>query len=154
MASSESMRRKLSSTTETFFTKILFPVVWVILFCPALLAGLFGSSLILRDRFLILAGLMAGTWVVFRVCIRLKVVSIDDHNLFVRDYPNEISLPLEDIANVTENRWIRVVTIHLKSSCKFGDKILFSPKPKLFLFFRSHPVVFELKALASKASSS
>ena len=128
------MRRKLSSTTETFFTKIIFPVVWVILFCPALLAGLFGSGLVLGDKFLILAGLVAGTWFVFKVCIRLKAVSVDHQNLFVQDVPNEISLPLAGIADVTENRWIRVVTIHLKAPCKFGDKIVFSPKPKLFLF--------------------
>lgn len=86
--------------------------------------------------------------------LRLKVISIDDHNLYILNYTKEISVPLSEIRDVTQNRWLtgEMVTIHLESPSEFGCKIRFFPKSRFFSF-GEHPVVRELKALASKAEA-
>jgi hypothetical protein len=81
--------------------------------------------------------------------LRLKVVNVDEHFLYVSNYLKEIAIPLSNIYDVTENFWLNThpVTIHLKSPSEFGGRIVFMPKTR-FLFFSSHPVVKELKQLA------
>lgn len=81
--------------------------------------------------------------------VRLKVVNVDEQFLYVSNYLREITIPLADIYDVTENIWLNThpVTIHLKSRTEFGHRIVFMPKTR-FLFFSSHPVVKELKQLA------
>jgi len=94
--------------------------------------------------------LTASNW----LYMRLKTIDVDDHNLYISNFTKEISLPLSEILNVTQNRWLRgeLVTIHLKSASEFGKKILFLPRFRFFPFGQ-HPVVRELKALAKKAST-
>jgi len=86
--------------------------------------------------------------------LRLRVISIDDHNLYILNYTKEISVPLSEIINVTQNRWLKgeMVTIHLQSRSEFGCKIHFLPKVRFFAFGQ-HPVVRELKALARNAQA-
>jgi len=84
-------------------------------------------------------------------CAGLKRVRVDDKFLYVSNYQNEISVPFNLIADVTENRWVRnhPVTIHFHSATEFGDKITFMPKSRMtFRPWSSHPVVAELKQLA------
>lgn len=82
--------------------------------------------------------------------MRLKALSVDGRFLYVSNYVDEITIPLSQISDVTENRWVKghPVTIHLKSPSEFGDKIVFLPIIEPFLFWGSHPVVSELKAMA------
>jgi hypothetical protein len=65
------------------------------------------------------------------------------------NYLKEISIPLSDVYDVTENFRVNIhpVTIHLKTPSAFGDKIRFMPQSRV-LWFGSHPVVGELKELA------
>jgi hypothetical protein len=73
-------------------------------------------------------------------------VRLDDNNLYVSDYRKEITIPLSEIADVTENRWLNAhpVTISLRNPTEFGDKIVFMPTLKYFVFFTGHPIVGEL----------
>lgn len=73
-------------------------------------------------------------------------MSMDDKNLYVSDYRKEIAIPLSEIADVTENRWLHAhpVTINLRNQTVFGDKIVFMPTFKYFAFWTGHPIVGEL----------
>ena len=83
-------------------------------------------------------------------CASLKEVSADEHSLYISNYINEISIPLDDIDNVTENTWLNIhpVTIHLKHPSRFGSEITFMPKIKFSAFGEEHPVVHELRRAA------
>lgn len=101
-------------------------------------------------KWFVLWVLVVGSAFIYWSCIRLKEVSVDDDFLYVSNYLKEISIPLSNIYDVTENVWINIhpVTIHLSSPSEFGDKIIFMPKTRFFALFSSHPVVKELKVLA------
>ena len=147
------MRRTLSSLL-TIPSKIISLVSWVIALGIAL-TMFFGISQSANqsEKWIFL-----GVLIIFTVAtwfeIRLKTIDVDAHNLYISNFTKEISLPLSEILNVTQNRWLRgeLVTIHLKSPSEFGKKILFLPRSRFFPFGQ-HPVVRELKALAKKAST-
>ena len=143
--------------------KIIFPVAWILLFGFATLnmwLGNFhskgGASVpdFVKWQFLIM-------WVVATVlliwsCVPLKKVRVDAHNIFISNFAKEIAVPLSDIRDVTENRWINIhpVTIHFKQSTEFGAQITFMPTTRVFGFGSSHPVVQELKLLSKGGSNS
>jgi len=101
-------------------------------------------------KWIFLFACLSGTAFIYWSCMRLKAVSVDDNYLYVSNYMREISIPLSEVSDVTENVWLNIhpVTIHLKSPSEFGDKIVFMPTVRFFAFFSSHPVVSELKRLA------
>jgi hypothetical protein len=145
------MKRRLSSL-QTVLMKIVYPVMWIPIFDFITFRMPFDGpggrdSL---PKWVYLLGGVAGAAFIYWSCARLKAVSVDDQFLYVSNYLKEVSIPLSEIYDVTENRWINIhpVTIHLKSPSEFGDKIVFMPKSMPFAFFSSHPVVNELKKLA------
>ncbi len=144
------MRRRLSSL-QTVLMKIIFPALWI----PGwgfVTLMMFLSGVNHGDPFAFLFAWLVGSALILWSSIGLKEVSVDDHFLYVSNYLKEISIPLSDIYDVTENVWINIhpVTIHLKSPSEFGNKITFMPKTRFFAFFSSHPVVRELKVLAAR----
>ena len=149
------MKRRLSSR-QTVLTKFIFPAIWI----P--LVGFVTLSMFLDSfegpapppKWIFLFAWVAGAVFVWWNCVRLKRVSVDDNFLYVSNYLKEIAIPLSDIHDVTENRWFNIhpVTIRLKASSEFGDKIVFMPTTRFFAFFSSHPVVSELKELARAKS--
>ena len=145
------MRRRLSSL-QTFLNKIVFPAIWIPVWGFAALAMFFGRVEGPEPplKWIFLVAWIVGCAVIYWTCIRLKEVSVDDNFLYVSNYLKEIAIPLSEIRDVTENKWINLhpVTIHLKSPTEFGDKIVFMPTVRYFAFFSSHPVVNELKELA------
>jgi hypothetical protein len=82
----------------------------------------------------------------------LKRVRLDGQCLYVSNYLREISIPLANVRDVTENRWVNFhpITIYFQNTTEFGDKIVFMPKPRYFdfRFWRSYPIVAELRRLA------
>jgi hypothetical protein len=98
--------------------------------------------------------IFTAVWVVvtpalWRLCAGLKRVRIDGTQLYVSNYLEEISIPFTNVADVTENRWINIhpITIHLKNTTLFGDKLTFMPKSRFF-GWTTDPAVRELKELA------
>ena len=79
-----------------------------------------------------------------------KDVSVDDEFLYVSNYRKEIKIPVSNIENVTEIKWIRTrpITIHLKNDSEFGRKIVFMPKFNGFRIVADNPMIAELKKLA------
>ena len=149
------MKRRLSSR-QTVLVKFIFPALWIPLF------GFGTLSMFLNEfegpapppKWIFLFAWVAGAVFVWWNGVRLKRVSVDDNFLYVSNYLKEIAIPLSDIHDVTENRWVNIhpVTILLKSSSEFGDKIVFMPTARFFAFFSSHPVVSELKELVRSKS--
>lgn len=147
------LRRRLSSL-QTVLMKVVFPAIWIPLWGSGTLMMFFGvleggGGTALKWVFLFVW--VAGSAFIYWSCIRLKEVSVDDNFLYVSNYLKEVSIPLSEIYDVTENKWLNIhpVTIHLKSPSEFGDKIIFMPKARFFAFFDlNHPVVNELKKLA------
>lgn len=148
------MKQRLSSL-QTFLMKIILPIIWITSFGIGVINSFtgkdMGSDMPPKTTFLIFW--ILGIAFLYWICIRLKTVSVDENFLYVSNYIKEISIPLNDIYNVTENRWINIhpVTLHLKKASEFGDKIIFMPKIRLFAFFRSHPVVEELKEMVKNS---
>jgi hypothetical protein len=148
------MRRRLSSL-QTFLIKVIFPIFWTTIWGIGTVVMFFteeGKNA--PPKFIFLLIWIIGIAFLYWSCIRLKAVSVDEDFLYVSNYLREISIPLSNIYDVTENRWINIhpVTIHLKSPSEFGDKIIFMPKVRVFSLFSSHPVVAELKELARMKS--
>ena len=132
--------------------KVIFPGFWIPIWGFVTLMAFLGGG---KDadpvaKWFVLCALVVGSAFLYWSCIRLKEVSVDDDFLYVSNYLKEISIPLSNIYDVTENVWINIhpVTIHLSSPSEFGDKIIFMPKTRFFALFSSHPVVKELKVLA------
>jgi hypothetical protein len=136
---------------QTFLMKIIFPALWIPLFGLGAVTVLFIPS---KGEFPMIIPLImwvAGSFFIYWTCIRLKAVRVDENFLYVSNYLKEISIPLAQIYDVTENLWINIhpVTIHLKTPSEFGEKIVFMPTLRYFAWFQSHPIVDELKTLAA-----
>ena len=132
--------------------KIVMPALWVPMFGTGALTMLIGNIEHGENgppKLLFLFAWIAGAIFVYWSCVRLKAVSVDEHYLYVSNYLKEIVIPLSEIEDVTENKWINIhpVTVHLKSGSEFGQRIMFMPTVRFF-GFGSHPVVNELKELA------
>jgi hypothetical protein len=142
------MRHRLSSH-QTILIKFFLPALWI----PFFGLGAIQALICCANEppgWIFPFFWIAGSAFLWFNSARLKYVSVDDEFLYVSNYLREIAIPLSDIYDVTENRWINhnPITIQLKSPSEFGDKIVFMPKVRAFAFFTSHPVVAELKQLA------
>lgn len=148
--------RRISSA-QTFLMKYLFPVIWIggfglgtltlwVHIIPANAAN--PPPVAMKWQFLV--AWVIGSSFILWACAGLKRVRIDDTRLYISNYQREIAVPFGNVVNVTENRWLNIhpVTIEFRSPTDFGQRITFMPTILLFGFFRSHPVVAELRKLA------
>jgi hypothetical protein len=139
--------------------KFVLPVIWI--------GGFgFGTATLFRagDRFghrppppemrwVFLVGLLVGSIVVYWWGVRLMRVAMTDGELRISNYRREIVVPLSDVDEVTENRWINVhpVTVQFVRRTDFGHRIVFMPKVRPFALFSSHPIVAQLRAASENA---
>lgn len=146
------MKRELSSN-QTFFLKIILPIIFIVLFLAAVIGLILGykKSEIFITIVIIMLAFPVGIVSMYFTLMRYKKVSIDDDFLYVSNYRNEIKIALSNISDVTETKWIRTrpITIHLKSDSEFGRKIIFTPKMNGFRVFADNPIVVELKESAN-----
>src|SRR5215207_347830 len=145
------MKRNLSSSLTVYF-KVLLPCLWITTLGVGVIGAFLGNdprAAAAPPSFFLLAVWILGTAFLYWFCVRLKSVSIDGEFLYVPNYLKGIAIPLSNIYFVRENKWLNIhpVTIHLRTPSKFGNKITFMPKTRLFPLFDSHPVVKELKSL-------
>ena len=97
-----------------------------------------------------------GTTLILWTSAGLKRVRMDDRQLYVSNYIREISVPFSEIIDVRQNRWLnsRPITIYFRDATEFGGKATFIPKWRMqSLFWRTDPVVSELRQLAGLAGS-
>jgi hypothetical protein len=132
------------SSAWTFWMKYLFPAVWISGFA---LATVLTPDPQNKIAFLVMWGL--GTTFILWANAGLKRVRMDERKLYVSNYFQEIYVPFSAITDVKQNRWInsRPITIFLRDTTQFGDKVTFMPKQRI-QFWSVDPVVNELKRLA------
>src|SRR6267142_1886851 len=102
------MKQKLSSEWTGFFK--FFPVLWISFFGLAT-AGLFlgvfqgqgGAPPPTFMKWLFPCLWIAGSCFSYFTCASLKEVGVDEHFLYVSNYIADVSIPLTDIRDVTEN---------------------------------------------------
>jgi hypothetical protein len=157
------MPRTISSA-QTFLMKVIFPVLWIGGFSASTIMMFVAGEKIhdglphpppLEMKWSFLAILVVAAVFIYRSCIRLKRVEITDSTLHISNYLREIVVPMRDLDEVTENRWVNIhpVTLHFKRRTEFGHSVVFMPTARWFAFFSSHPIVAELRALAARAST-
>ena len=79
---------------------------------------------------------------------------MDDQALYISNYSKEIVVPLANVADVSENRWVNThpVTIQFHSETEFGTHVKFMPKVRWFGGWSSHPVVEEIRMAVNRAT--
>lgn len=153
------MPRTLSSGV-TFWMKVVFPLLWI----GGFTVGTIASFLeMFRDRvgeppppaigLILLLVTILGAAFLYWWCMRLKRVRLDEEALYVSNYLREIRVPLHQVEDVSENRWINLhpVFIEFRGETGFGPRIVFMPKIRWFSFFRSHPAVAEIGEAVARA---
>lgn len=144
--------RRISSSW-TLYHKVALPVIAVVML-TGFARAMWGTAL--SDGasfFLAFATIFVGIigyhlWNAFRI----KRVRADSRNLYVSNYFKETTIPLSEIADVTEIVWIepRIVTIHLKSPSEFGQKVAFLAPWRMFNWYRPSPIVADLRQMAGQ----
>lgn len=86
---------------------------------------------------------------------QIKRVYIYGDHLLISDYKKEIAVPLSDIYDVTEMRWMQPywITITFRRPTEFGDSILFIPPFRMLSFWVANPLVEEIRSTALSANS-
>ena len=139
--------RTLSSAC-TFWAKFLFPAIWISAFGYVTVLWSGGPP---QMKFVFLFVWIAGTTSILWANAGLKRVRVDmdERQLYVSNYVQEIHIPFSAITDVKQNRWLnsRPITIYFQNATEFGEKAKFIPKWRM-QFWRIDPVVNELKQLA------
>lgn len=151
------------SSAQTFPLKVVFPTLWIgalvaitlsLFLTPAAWRGPDGRPPDPALRWVLLFATVAGSAFIWWACIRLKRIRMDDKALYISNYSKEIVVPLANVAEVTENRWLNIhpVTIAFHSDTEFGARVVFMPKARWFAFWSSHAVVDEIQAAVRRAT--
>ena len=152
---------RMLSSRQTFFAKVLSPVIWIV-GVGFVAVGLFVTSDALpgqgrpappEARWLVLA-LWLGGCAFTLSSMRFKRVRMDEQRLQISNYITEIEVPLTDLVAVSENTWLKThpVTIELCRHTAFGNRVVFMPKVRWRARWRSpHPVVDEISSAVDRA---
>jgi hypothetical protein len=140
------MQERTLSSAWTFWTKFLFPAIWIFAFGYVTFVWSGGSP---QTKLVFLVVWIAGATSILWVYAGLKRVRLDERQLYVSNYIQEIHIPFSAITEVKQNRWInsRPITIYFRDATQFGDKVTFMPKQRIQIW-SVDPVVNELKQLA------
>ena len=143
------------SSRYTFFAKVIFPILWIGGFGAGTIALWASDNAPSQMKWAFLAVLIVGSLSIWWSSMRLKRVRVDGKTLYVSNYRQEIALPLGSVERVSENRWINIhpVTLYFRRPTDFGSKIVFMPKMKMFLLWRSHPMVAEIERMVALANT-
>jgi hypothetical protein len=138
------VQERTLSSAWTFWIKYVFPALWI--------SG-FGLATILtpdqQNKIVFLVAWSLGTTFILWANAGLKRVRMDERQLYVSNYFQELHIPFSAITDVKQNRWInsRPITIYFRDATQFGDRVTFMPKQR-FQFWSVDPVVNELVRLA------
>lgn len=152
----ETMNPRTVSSAQTFLMKVIFPILWIGGFGAGTVSlwldampGSSGAGAPAWMKWQFLVMWLAGAAFIGWSCGRLKRVRVDREFLYVSNFRREITVPLNAIEAVTENRWINIhpVTLRFRVPTEFGQSITFMPTARFF-GWSSHPVVQELRDAA------
>ena len=150
------------SIRGTFYMKVILPILWIGGFATVTLS-LFLSPESWRDangesladvKWAFLCVTLLGAAAFGSIWMPIKRVRMDDESLYISNYVTEIIVPLTEVAEVTESRWLgnHPVTIRLRSATRFGSRVTFMPKIRWFYFWGPHPVVEEIRVAVRRAT--
>jgi len=120
---------KRISSAGTFFFKFVVPGTIISLFSLGLILSLTKN---IGFAILALCGLAAEIFSERATFMRLKVVIVNDTNLYVSNYFKRITIPLNEVAYIEKSDWGKgyvVWIIHFTHDTEFGREIIFSPIP-------------------------
>ncbi len=147
------MQKKRLSSHLTFFNKfivpfltLIFAVIAIRFYSPAEIQRV--PPLLMLMLFLAFAGsLVMSVWMSYKI----KRVYVHGDHLLISDYKKEIAVPLSNIYDVTEMRWMQPywITISFRRPTEFGDSILFIPPFRLLSFWVANPLVEEIRSIAA-----
>ncbi len=141
------------SSADTFITKTLLPPLLIGTF------AFFTASFFLwpeswhgdtEVKWLFLVATPAGSALLWWFCARLKRVRMDDLMLYISNYSTEITVPLTNVAKVSEDRNTHLIMIQFHRHTEFGSRIVFMPVKSRSR--SSHPVVQEICAAVGRAT--
>jgi len=150
----ESLRMpRTISSAQTFLMKFIFPFVWISGFAVTTAFLFVGGQEtdVGPMKWMFLAVTLAGSAFLYSGCMRLKRVVVDGNTLMISNYFSTIAVPLADVEDVRENRWLNInpVTLFFRRPTDFGSSVVFMPKVRWFGgLFSSHPVVDEIRTAA------
>jgi len=149
------MPNKLSSAW-TWFYKLFFGPIWILGF--GLLTWLvvddrLSSATPPEVRGMFVLGWLAGVAMVLWLVPPLKHVALRDGRLRVSNYLRSWDIPLGQIAEVRQNRWVKMRPIRVRlrqEVAGLGSSFTFMPPARVRIaFWREDPEVEELRALAA-----
>ncbi len=154
------MIRTISSSL-TFICKFIFPSLWIFVLVGLLFEMLFTeahSSWLERLGFLLAC--VWGGLTSWSASAHLKRIRLDDEALYISNYAEEIRVPLSELLDISEDRYLslngRPIKLTFKSKTSFGSSVEFLAKylfiPKI-RFYQSipHPVIAEIQAAIEQA---
>ena len=151
-------RRRISSRW-TLFHKVIFPAAWIGMFTVGTTIMFLVPSETSNEagtmRWLLVAITIIGAWLILTLALPLKHVHVGDASFFVSDRSREIEIPFREVARVTGSRLVNPprVTLHLRTPCAFGDRVVFLPPLRLVSGWKAQPVVKELERLMADAAA-
>jgi hypothetical protein len=135
------------SSAWTFCYKFIAPALWV---AAIAVASVWTFTNVRVEVALAVVWAVAGV-ALLRVCVPLKRVSLEDDALLVSNFRTEWRISYALIAEVTQNRWIKLrpITIRLTRDVGCGEQIVFMPYVRMrWRFLQEDPEVDELRTLA------
>jgi len=158
------MQIKTLSSSATFILKFVMPFIFVVAFIYSVFEIRTPASHDMGWLHLIASG---GALLYVRGYFGLKRVRCDANNLFISNYFQEISVPINSIKSVCDNMgyiFSYAVIVDFKEATVFGNKIKFRPKISLAMIIEfpmnaywfsalfqqqfEHPIIGELQELA------
>lgn len=146
--------KKYLSVPATYFFKIVFPILWIATVVGLYLAISFSKSRNEIQPFGYWAITTVITLLILRWSFNLKRVQIDENNLYVSNFRQELIIPLKQVEEVKQNLLQRgnmdTITITLKNECEWGKKFTFIP-PMRFWSIGTHPLASEIQTKVDSA---
>jgi hypothetical protein len=142
------------SSSLTFFYKFVFTGLWGWMSGIGLVAVFVSDKpATLAARWPFVAAFLVGSVFLWWACARLKRVDLDGETLVVSNYRDDIRVPVDEIARVTQNILVNVrpITVTFKKETLFGSSIVFIP-PVSFRVFSEDEVLIRLRRLAGKGA--
>jgi hypothetical protein len=143
------VQERTLSSPWTFWAKFLFPAIWISAFGFGTIV-LWSGGFVDRNnamppprmKFVFLGVWILGTTFILWANAGLKRVRMDERQVYVSNYVQEIHIPFSAITDVKQNRWLnsRPITIYFRDATEFGDQATFIPKWRI-QFWRIDPIV-------------
>lgn len=146
--------KKYLSVPATYFFKIIFPILWIAIVVGFYLVISFSERRNEIQPFGYWVIVTVITLLILRWSFNLKRVQIDENNLYVSNFRQEVTIPLNQVEEVTQNFLqrgnIETITITLKNECALGKKFTFIPCMR-FWNIGKHPLVSEIQKKVDSA---